>query len=257
MGRWWPAGVAATDAAAPPVRPAQRLAASRGVTLTDEQRSARRVDVDGQSAWDFGFRVHNTAVLPERPDRAFVACTTGGAYILDITDRSRPAVTGALQYSGPLPGAAHTFVPLGSTGFAVLADETLEEGAADFPQNAWVVDARIENRPLIVGSVTPPWPEPVPAQGRFGAHNLHEYPPDRGAWRSFDIVAGAFFGLGIAVFDFTSPLRPRELGHFAPATAGEGPVTGQLNDVFIDDRGVIYAVDRRTDLCYMLEIESA
>jgi len=202
-------------------------------------------------------RTGRAPTLPERPDRAFVACTTGGAYILDITDRSRPAVTGALQYSGPLPGAAHTFVPLGSTGFAVLADETLEEGAADFPQNAWVVDARIENRPLIVGSVTPPWPEPVPAQGRFGAHNLHEYPPDRGAWCSFDIVAGAFFCLGIAVFDFTSPLRPRELGHFAPATAGEGPVTGQLNDVFIDDRGVIYAVDRRTDLCYMLEIESA
>ena len=254
-GRWWPPGVAQADSVPPPVRPAQRLAASRGAVLTEEQRTARRADIGGQVAWDFGFRVHNTAVLPEQPDRAFVASTTAGAYILDISDRSRPAVAGALQYAGPLPGAAHTFVPLGSSGFAVLADETLEDGAADFPQNVWIVDARVEDRPLLVGSVAPPWPDQVPARGRFGSHNLHEYPPDRGAWRSFDLVAGAFFGLGMAVWDFSSPLRPRELGHFSPGTDPGGPVTGQLNDVFIDDRRVIYTVDRRTDRCYVLEIE--
>lgn len=226
-GRWWPPGVAETDTAPPPARPAP---------------------------WDFGFRVHNTTVLPEQPGRAFVATTSGGAYILDISDRSRPGVAGSLQYAGPLPGAAHTFVPLGSSGFAVLTDETLRDGAADFPQNTWVVDARVENRPLLVGSVAPPWPDQVPVRGRYGAHNLHEYPPDAGAWRSFDLVAGAFFGLGVAVWDFSSPLRPRELGHFAPGTQPGGPVTGQLNDVFIDDRRVIYTVDRRTDLCYVLEL---
>jgi hypothetical protein len=67
-------------------------------------------------------------------------------------------------------------------------------------------------------------------------------------------VAGAFFGLGIAVYDFSSPLRPRELGRFAPGTRPGGPVTGQLNDVFIDDRAIVYTVDRRTDLCYVLEM---
>lgn len=256
-GRWWPPGVARTDTTPPPLRPAQRLAASRGAVLTEEQRSARRVDIDGESAWDFGFRVHNITVLPEQPRRAFVACTSGGAYILDISDRARPVVTGSLQYSGPLPGAAHTFVPLGSSGFAVLSDETLEDGAADFPQNLWVVDARIEDRPLLVGSAGPRWPEKTPAQGRFGAHNLHEYPPGQAALRSFDVVAGAFFGLGVAVYDFSSPLRPRELGHFAPGTASDGPVTGQLNDVYIDDRAVVYCVDRRTDLCYLLEMDGA
>jgi hypothetical protein len=254
-GRWWPPGVGEADAAPPPVRPAERVAASRGTVLTAQQRAARRVDIGGESAWDFGFRVHNITVLPEQPDRAFVACTSGGGYILDISDRARPAVTGALQYAGPLPGAAHTFVPLGASGFAVLSDETLEDGAADFPQNVWVVDARVEDRPMIVGHVGPPWPTPVPAQGRFGAHNLHEYPPDRGALRDFSVVAGAFFGLGIAVYDFSSPLQPRELGRFAPGTRPGGPVTGQLNDVFIDDRAIVYTVDRRTDLCYVLEMD--
>lgn len=256
VGRWWPPGVSATDAGPSPLRPARRLADSRGAVLTEEQRTGRRADIGGVSAWDFGFRVHNITVHPEQPDRAFVACTSGGGYILDITDRSRPAVVGALQYSGSLPGAAHTFVPLGTSGFAILSDETLEEGAADFPQNLWVVDARVAERPLIVGSVGPPWPDQVPASGRFGAHNLHEYPPDGGALRSFDIVAGAFFGLGIAVWDFSSPLRPRELGRFAPGSTPGGPVTGQLNDVFIDDRSIVYSVDRRTDRCYVMEIEA-
>jgi hypothetical protein len=84
---------------------------------------------------------------------------------------------------------------------------------------------------------------------------LHEYRPDAGAWRSFGLVACAFFGLGIAVWDFSSPLRPRELGHLAPGTEPGGPVTGQLNDVSVDHRRLIYTVDRRTDLCYVLEID--
>jgi len=256
-GRWWHPGVCEGDEAPPPLRPAQRLAASRGVGLTSEQRAARRADIGGESAWDFGFRVHNITVLPEQPDRAFVACTSGGGHILDISDRSRPTPVGSLQYSGPLPGAAHTFVPLGSSGFAVLSDETLEEGAADAPQNLWIVDARIEGRPLIIGAAGPPWPDPTPAQGRFGAHNLHEYPPGQAALRSFDLVAGAFFGLGIGVYDFSAPFRPREIGHFSPGPAREGPGEGQLNDVFVDDRSVVYAVDRKSDLCYALEIIGA
>jgi hypothetical protein len=70
---------------------------------------------------------------------------------------------------------------------------------------------------LLVGFVAPPWPEQVPAADMFGAHNLHEYPLGQAAMRSFDVVAGAFFGLGIAVYDFSSPLRPRELGVSRPA----------------------------------------
>jgi hypothetical protein len=253
-GRWWPAGLLEGDDDPAPLRPAQRLADSRGVTLTSEQRGARRTDIGGQSAWDFGFRVHNVTVLPEQPDRAYVACTSGGGYILDISDRSRPSVVGALQYSGPLPGAAHTFVPLGSSGFAVLSDETLEEGAADMPQNLWIVDARVEKRPLIIGNIGPEWPDLIPEKGRFGAHNLHEYPPGQAALRSFDIAAGAFFGLGIGVYDVSVPFRPREIGYFAPGVGGKSPGTGQMNDVFIDDRSVVYCVDRRADICYALEI---
>ena len=225
--------------------------------LTSEQLATRRVDINGTSSWDFGFRVHNIAVLPEQADRAYVAYTSGGGFILDISDRSNVSVAGALQYSSPLPAAAHTFVPLGASGFGLLSDETLEDGAADFPQGVWVVDARIESRPLIVGSLDLPWPEVVPTKGRFGAHNLHEYPVGQGAWRSFDLAAGAFFGLGVGVYDVSSPLRPREIARFVPGPDASGPSQGQLNDVFVDDRAIVYTIDRRSDVCYILELEGA
>lgn len=255
VGGWWIPGVAETDEVRPPARPADRLAASRCVSVSGEERSSRRFQADGLTSWDFGLRVHNVAVLPEQPDRAFVACTSGGAFILDISDRTHPVTVGSVDYAMPLPGACHTFVPLGTSGFAVISDETLEEGAADFPQKVWIVDARIEDRPMIVGTLEPPWPPAVPERGRFGAHNLHEYPPGQGALRSFDMVASASFGLGVTVFDTSVPLRPREIASFVPGTNPERPGTGQLNDVFIDDRSVIYAVDRGSDLCFALELD--
>jgi hypothetical protein len=222
--------------------------------LSREQETSRRVDHGGVVSWDFGMRVHNICVQPECPDRAYVAVTSGGAFVLDITDKSAPRVRGVLDYGATLPAAAHTFVPLGATGFALLSDETLEEGAADFPQNVWVVDTRLEERPQIVGSLEMPWPQDIPSEGRFGAHNLHEYPLGQGAWRDFDLAVGAFFGLGVGVYDVSTPLRPREVGRFVPGVDPVGPGRGQLNDVFLDDRAVLYTIDRKSDTCYVLEL---
>ena len=255
VGRWWMPGTQASDQAPAPMRAHERIAQARGTTLAPEQVSARRVDHGGVVSWDFGIRVHNICVVPERPDRAYVASTSGGAFIFDVADRSTPRVLGELSYGATLPAAAHTFVPLGTSGFALLSDETLEESAADFPQNVWVVDVRLEDRPQIVGSLEMPWPDVVPSEGRFGAHNLHEYPLGQGAWRDFNVAAGAFFGLGVGVYDVSSPLRPREIGRFVPGVDPEGPSRGQLNDLFLDDRSILYTIDRKSDTCFILELE--
>lgn len=255
VGQWWLPGLSKSDAEPAPERPADRLARPSGISVSPEQRAERCFQAGDLTSWDFGFRVHNISVLPEQPGRAYLASTTGGAVVLDITDRSRPLVISHLDYAVPLPSAAHTFVPLGGSGFALLSDETLEEGAADFPQNVWMVDTRAPARPVIVGALELPWPDVIPSAGRFGAHNLHEYPTGQGALRSFDLAAAALFGLGVAVFDVSDPMRPKTVAHFTPGPEDNGPGSGQLNDVFVDDRGVVYAIDRRSDYCFALELQ--
>lgn len=255
VGRWWLPGLSDGDAEDPPERPADRLATAYGRTITEAERAQRQFTIDRVSSWDFGFRVHNISVLPEQPDRAYVAVTSGGGFVLDISDRSEPSVISHVDYAVPLPCAAHSFVPLGASGFGLLSDETLEDGAADFPQNVWVTDLRVPSRAAIVGSLELPWPDEVPTVGRFGAHNLHEYPTGQGALRSFDLAVAALFGLGVVVYDVSDPYRPNAVAHFSYDPDEDGQCKGQINDVFVDDRGVLYAVDRHSDHCFALELQ--
>jgi hypothetical protein len=43
--------------------------------------------------------------------------------------------------------------------------------------------------------------------------------------------------------DVADPAAPREVGHFIPLPA-EGKAAPQTNDVDLDDRGLVYIVDR-------------
>jgi hypothetical protein len=53
----------------------------------------------------------------------------------------------------------------------------------------------------------------------------------------------AWFAYGLRVVDIAQPHAPREVGHFLPdPPPGEKRVCS--NDVFVDDRGLIYLVDR-------------
>ena len=57
-----------------------------------------------------------------------------------------------------------------------MTDEAKERHAQDWPKPAWVVDARDETNPMIIGTLPlPPVEEYREQDGRFGAHNLHEY----------------------------------------------------------------------------------
>jgi hypothetical protein len=91
--------------------------------------------------------------------------------------------------------------------------------------------------------------------GRCGAHNVHENPPGPGAWRSEDIVLGTFFNAGVRAFDVRDPFAPKEVGYYIPpAPSGARGGTVQINDVFVDDRGVVFAVDRHAGGLYALEM---
>ena len=51
----------------------------------------------------------------------------------------------------------------------------------------------------------------------------------------------SYFNAGVRAVDIRDPFRPVEAGYYIPASAG-GPI--QTNNVELDDRGLIYAVDR-------------
>jgi hypothetical protein len=74
------------------------------------------------------------------------------------------------------------------------------------------------------------------AGARFGAHQFHER-------MAGTLVFAVWFSAGLRVVDVADPSAPREVGYFIPEPAGGHPAP-QSNDVVLDQRGLIYVVDR-------------
>ncbi len=53
----------------------------------------------------------------------------------------------------------------------------------------------------------------------------------------------AWFAGGLRIVDVADPMVPQEVGHFIPEPA-PGKAAPQTNDVDLDDRGLVYLVDR-------------
>jgi hypothetical protein len=203
--------------------------------------------------FDSGYRAHNTNVYPDRPDRAYVGYLDGGACVLDIADKAHPRLVGRWDYQPPFPGFCHTVLPLFERKLLVVSDEATKPGAADWPKLVWIVDAREESKLVPISTCPLPLKRFAGKGGRFGAHNLHENRP--GAWISETIVIGTFFNGGVRAFDISDPFRPEEVASFVPPAPKTSPVGAiQINDVFVDEREVVYAVDRLVGGLYTLEL---
>jgi hypothetical protein len=230
-GRWWYPGTREGDEAPAPARlPPQ---------------------------FDTGFRAHNTNVFPERPDRAFVGYIDGGAFVLDISDMGHIKVVSKWNHSPPLNGFIHTVLPLFERGLWIVSDECVQDGGADWPKLVWVVDARNDANPVPIGTFpAAPYDAFARRGGRFGAHNLHENLPGPVSFRSDTIVIGTFFNAGVRVYDTRDPYRVEEIAYYVPGAPKLSPAGAvQLNDVYVDDRRIVYAVDRFTGGLYVLELD--
>lgn len=100
--------------------------------------------------------------------------------------------------------------------------------------------------------------------GRFGPHSVHDaFHP------AFDktLAVLSYFNAGVRVVDIRDPFAPREVAYFIPeTTANTTPscitIDGveqcataiQTNNVNIDDRGYIYAVDRASTGLHIVEL---
>lgn len=229
-GRWWLPGTRDGDPESPPARLEPRF--------------------------DSGFRAHNTNVYPARPDRAYVGYLDGGAIILDIADKSRPRLVAQWRYAPPFNGFTHTVLPLFERGLLVVSDESIRDNASDWPKLVWMVDARVESTLVAIATLpAPPYDAFAHRGGRFGAHNLHENQPSPTSWRSEQLVFGTFFNAGVRVYDIRDAFRPEEVAYFVPgAPAGSPTGSIQLNDVYVDDRRVVFTVDRHVGGLYILEL---
>ena len=230
VGRWWLPGTRDGDSEPPPAR---------------------------HPTFDAGFRAHNTNVYPQRPDRAWIGYLDGGAVILDISDMAHPRLVSRWDYHPPFPGFTHTLLPLLSRGLMIVSDEAVQDAGKDWPKLVWVVDVRDETNPVPIATCPlPPVAEFQGRGGRYGAHNLHENRPAPGSWTSETIVVGTFFNGGVRAFDLSDPFRPTEAAYYVPTAPRDSRAGAvQINDVFVDERGVVYAVDRLTGGLYVLELD--
>ncbi|HEU0290171.1 MAG TPA: hypothetical protein VFR39_05420 [Burkholderiales bacterium] len=228
VGRWWYPGTRKGDTAPPPPR---------------------------HPKFDGGYRPHNTNVYPQKPDRAYVGYIDGGAWILDISDKSKPKPVGHLQYSPPYNGFTHTVLPLIERGYLIVSDECVRDNGEDWPKLTWVVDARVESNLVPIATLPlPPADAFIKRGGRYGSHNLHENLPGPCSFRSETLIFGTFFNGGVRAFDLTNPLQPKEAGYFVPAAPKLAPKgSAQINDVWVDENRIVYAVDRFGGGLYTLE----
>ena len=206
--------------------------------------------------FDMGFRTHNTNVFPERPDRAFIGYIDGGLIVLDISDLSNMKVVSRWNHSPPFNGFTHTVLPLFERNLWIVSDECVQDNGADWPKLVWVLDARSEANPVPIGTFpAPPFDAFARRGGRFGAHNLHENLPGPLSFRSDHIVIGTFFNAGVRVYDTRDPYRVEEIAYFVPGAPRLSPAGAiQLNDVYVDERRIVYTVDRFTGGLYILEL---
>ena len=231
VGRWWLPGTREGDAEPPPPR---------------------------HPGLDTGFRAHNTNVYPQRPDRAYIGYIDGGAVILDISDMGKPRMVGRWDYHPPMPGFCHTLLPLFDRNLLVVSDECVRNKGVDWPKLVWVVDMRQEDKLVPVSTCPlPPLKDFVrKGTGRYGAHNLHENRPGPTSWRSEKIVVGTFFAGGVRAFDLSDPFQPREVAWAVPPAPRKSPAKSiVLNDVHVDERMVMYTVDRLVGGLYCYELK--
>jgi hypothetical protein len=205
---------------------------------------------------DRGFRAHNTNVYPQRPDRCYLGYIDGGMLILDISDKAKPQPLCRWDNSPPFTGFTHTVLPLFDRDLLVVTDESTVDNAEDWPKLVWILDCREETNPVPIATCPmPPVHDYAHRGGRFGAHNLHENVPLPTSWQSDKYILGTFFNGGLRAYDISNPYQPQEVAVFVPPSPPNSPAGSiQLNDVFVDEREIVYTVDRHAGGLYILEM---
>ncbi len=174
-------------------------------------------------------------------DKLWASCWHAGLRVIDVSDIRTPRTVGAYDYHPPFPEPTHTVLPVpfkvGGRDVAVVFDEEHDHVPGRLHAGMWLFDVTdvADIRPLSmfhVSELDSPWAR----VGRFGAHQPAEHMSDT-------LVYATWFSGGLRIIDIADPALPVEVGHFIPEPTG-GHSSPQSNDVDVDDRGLIYLLDR-------------
>jgi len=177
-------------------------------------------------------------------NRLYTSYWKGGFVILDIDDMTAPKLISGLGWSPPFACPTHTALPLPfeirGRRYLVVADEDVQRQEAEVPAFIWMVDITDERRPVPVGSFQVEGLEGKPQPTMTACHQPCE--KVMGTEIPF-----AWFAQGLRIIDVKNPHGPREVAHFMPDVP-EGTDRVSSNDLTVDDRGLIYLIDRRRGL---------
>lgn len=175
-------------------------------------------------------------------DKLWASVWHAGFRVLDVSDITEPKTLGEYNYHPPFPEPTHTVLkvpfPVDGRDVAVVIDEEHEHATGQPHAFLWVFDVGDlgDIKPLStyhVSEADSPWSG---KGGRFGAHQFQEH------FRDTRVYATWFSG-GLRVVDIADPELPEEIAYFIPEP-GKGAATPQSNDVDVDERGLIYLIDR-------------
>ena len=165
-----------------------------------------------------------------------------GFRIIDVSDISKPVTLAGYSYHPWVVEPTHTILPamhhFAGRRIAVVCDEEHDHRHGQPHAGVWLFDVTDLNKikPLStfhVSEMDSPWAR---APGRFGMHQFSEHIDD-------NLVYCAWFAGGLRVVDIADPSQPREDAFFIPEPVAGQP-SPQSNDVDVDDRGLIYLLDR-------------
>ena len=191
-------------------------------------------------AWEgYGHRLHHALRVG---DELWASVWHAGFRVIDISDITQPRTRATHTYHPWVVEPTHTVLPviprIDGRRIAVVGDEEHDHRHGQPHAGLWLFDITDldDIRPLStfhVSEMDSPWSR---APGRFGMHQFQEHIDDH-------LVYCAWFAGGLRIVDISDPVKPQETGFYIPApTAGEP--SPQTNDVDVDERGLIYLLDR-------------
>jgi hypothetical protein len=184
-----------------------------------------------------------------RGDRLYVSYWHGGAVILDIEDITAPKLISHTDWSPPFHWPTHSMVPVPFTihghRWALVADEdvnplTTDVSSRTMPAALWMVNISDETRPIPTASFQVEGLDGGDNEGKTGCHQPVET-------ITGNEVPVAWFANGLRIIDISNPRSLREVAFFVP-DAPRGHERPSSNDVYVDERGLIYLIDRFSGL---------